>query len=163
MTSYNGEDTAKTQNMLRRDAKRRQSRGAGSKNKSVTSQVNLKEVASFVPRRHSAELHSETREALNNWQSDPNNGVISSRDLLNFVANGIKVGDTVSPFKVVLVGKSASQVGLDGRNVIITNKGFTDDKGETLPMDVWTVTVLFSTNPSFGVKFDFNRGNLTLL
>lgn len=169
MSSYAGENTAKAMEAARRDAKARQSRGAGAR-RPKDQTFDLKEAAKFVPRHHSAELSPDTRQALNDWQSlQPRSAPIGAKAMYEFIQNGgIVVGSgdkaITHPVKLILTGRDAQCVGLDGVEVIATRTGITSLDGKPLPMDVWSATVLLNSgsSPLFGLRIGYNKGALTV-
>lgn len=169
MTSNHGADTSKIMDQLRRDAKSRQARGAGSR-RPQEQKIDIKEAAQFVPRHHSAELSPDTRQALNDWQAlQARSAPIGAKSLYEFISKGgIVVGSgdkaITHPIKVVLTGRDAQCVGLDGTEVIVTSAGITGVDNQPLRLAVWSVTILLNSgsSPLFGLRVEYNKGAVSV-
>jgi len=163
MTSYHGADTAKIQNDMRRQAKRKQSRGTGI-NRDQREQVDYKEAQRNTPRHFEGLLDVALVNDIMFWAQQENK-IITNGLFRRWFLNGMRLDDNDQKEKdliVTLDGENAAIMNGVGTKIKITNHGFFLADGSPSPVVIWSITFRFSKTDMVGfqAKWDNVRNQM---
>jgi len=172
MTSYHGENTSKMMDDMRRQTKRKQSKGTGI-DRGGPAPIDHKEVAKFVPRHHTGLVTPDFAKSIDYWSMDEEtegrSGVPCLRNLRYWADNGLPKADApkgeFQKWTIILTGLNAKAIGLEGKIVRLTPEGFVMEDGSKPPMDIWSITFCLREGDRFGVqaKWDDKARQMILL
>jgi len=144
MSSYHGENTAKIQEQMRRDAKKKQSKGTGLGNQNVQ-KVDFKEAAQNVPRFFQARFAPKTLGLFTNIMEAGR--LVSIRD--------IDTAFQAGQINVILEGHSAKIMGMEEQELTVGRSGFIGLDGKEPRAAVWGLAVALGAG--YGVNFNWNN------
>lgn len=166
MTSYAGENTTKIQNDLRRQTKKKQSRGTGVNNK-TSHPIDYKEMSRNTPRNFEAVIDVKLFNDIMFWTTNNSTTVTNLVFRRWFMAN-MRLDENDTKDKdliVVLHGENARIMNGIGARVKITKNGFVMEDGTAPPVQIWSIT--FRLNGSemvgFQAKWDNIRNQMLIL
>ena len=164
MSSYHGADTAKIQNDMRRQVKRKQSKGTGI-NRDERQPIDFKEQQKNIPRHFQATIDPVLFNDIMFWASSENLLVTNGVMRRWFMAD-MKFSDNDKPkdLIVVLDGQNAAIMNGIGARVKITKTGFVMEDGTQPPCQIWSITfrLIQSDLVGFQAKWDNIRTQMML-
>jgi hypothetical protein len=164
MTSYHGADTAKVQNDMRRQAKRKQSRGTG--NRPQQEIIDPREAREYVPRHFQGTIDPTLFNDIMFWASSE--GLMVTNGIFRrWFMNDMKLTDNDTKPKdliVTLHGQNAAIMNGIGARVKITKTGFIMEDGTQPPVTIWSITFNLIKTELFGIqaKWDNTRNQMML-
>lgn len=147
MSSYHGEKTAEIQNDLRRQTKRKQAKGTGTRR--PEEKIDYREVAKSIPRYFKAALSQEYQDKLCKWANynpvgtAPSEKVVTSGNFKSwfyFDGKFWKDDPNPLPLKLVLEGEEAYAANLEGTVILVTKTGFTMEDGSPTPLEMYGIS-----------------------
>ena len=157
MTSYHGEKTADIMNDMRRQTKKKQSRGTGQNRSAAQQEVDIKEARNWIPRHFHATLHPDTKKALDvlamSAIQDNEPFSVTSMNFREMAQGGIILGDQNVPL-MVQIGNEPENAPHGGKTITITSTGFLVD-GKLISPDIWSITII--VGEYFGVRAKIDK------
>ena len=162
MTSYHGDKTADIMNDMRRQTKKKQSRGTGQSRSTAQQEVDLKESRNWIPRHFHTQLHPDTKKALDmiamSAMQDREQFSVTSMAFRDMAQGGIVQGDERIPLMVVIPDEPENAPH-GGKTVTISNNGFLID-GQSANPDIWSITIMFAEYFGVRAKLDKETGRI---
>jgi hypothetical protein len=141
MSSYHGADTAKIMDDMRRQTKRKQAKGTGTRQQ-TTQPVDHKEMSRNVPRHFDAILDAALVNDICFW-ANANNRTVTCGMFRRWFMSNMHLDDSDTKDKVLLVtlcGENAKIMNGDGIKIKIAANGFFMEDGSTPPVQIWSIT-----------------------
>ena len=164
MSSYHGADTARVMDDMRRQTKRKQSKGTGI-NRNEREQVDYKEASQNMPRHFQATIDVALFNDIMFWASSENM-LVTNGTLRRWFMADMKFSDNDKPkdLVVVLSGKNASIMGMEGSRIKVTKSGFLLIDNSVPPIQIWSITfnLVKSDMVGFQAKWDHIRNQMML-
>ena len=164
MSSYHGADTARIMDDMRRQTKRKQSKGTGI-NRDQREQINYKDASRNMPRHFTATIDVGLFNDIMFWASSENMLVTNGTMRRWFMADmKFNDNDKSKDLVVVLDGENASIIGMVGSKIKVTKTGFQLADGSVPPFQIWSITfrLVKSDMVGFQAKWDHIRNQMML-
>jgi hypothetical protein len=152
MSSYHGADTAKIQNDMRRQAKKKQSRGTGTGKHNEREPIDFKEAMRNVPRHFDGFIESSLVNDCLFW-TQQNNRIITNGLFRRWFLSHMRLDESDTKDKdlvVVLDGENAKILNAVGLKIKITSDGFVP-LSDKAPI-IWSITFRFSKSDLVGFQ-----------